>query len=125
MTKQQIPDLVRRWWADQLERMNASRRAVAIAGVRDFTPADWEAFFALHRTYRIAERTREELEELALEEQRVLKGMPPVKAFGHSYSAPWCLGVRVAAARRLWGDEDDLIGRTVAVPLDQVVLPRS
>lgn len=116
------PQHIANWFSEQIERMSAARRAVAIAGVRDFNAHDWEAFFQLHRTYRINSRTDEEREELAMEEQRILANLPRIHANGVTYSAPWSWGVRMRAAANLWGDHDDFLARNSARPISEAVL---
>lgn len=116
------PQHIANWFSERLERMPAARRAIAVAGVRDFNVHDWEAFFQLHRTYRISTRTEEELAELAMEEQRILSKLPPIVSNGVTYSAPWSWGVAMRAAANLWGDPDDFLTRNSARPLSEAVL---
>ena len=104
------PKHIAQWWADRLKAMSADQRNAATDGVADFNEHDWRAFHELHETFKINERTKQERAELDIQEQRILRKLPPLQAkdekgnpCGPKYPAAWTWGVRLLAARNLWG----------------------
>lgn len=123
-------DEIWRWYCERIAAFPPAKKGAVQAVSDDFTAADWEAFYTLHKRFRIDERTPQEKSDLELAEQRILRKSPPVEqrdSEGHGtgvfYPAPWTWGVRVAAARKLWGHEPQSAGATVSpveAPLEDV-----
>lgn len=113
------PNHIRDWYAARVKAMTPAQRSAATEGVADFNEHDWRAFYELHQTFRIDERTRAERSELETEEQRMLRKLPKVERNGIQYDAPWSWGVRVAAARNLWGEAVWSNAKSTAVPLER------